>query len=54
MRIAKQLGFDSPVNMVAWEELDRYFGNVEREGVEYVLKMEGVVIKEDAREMIWE
>lgn len=46
--------FENPYSMIDWEELERWAPRVEREGVDHVLYLEGINVRVDSRELIWE
>lgn len=46
--------FDEPAGMIAWAELERFSPRIEHDGLDRVLYQEGVVIKLDMKELIWE
>lgn len=46
--------FEEPSGMIAWAELERFSPRVEHDGLDRVLYQEGVVIKLDMKEMVWE
>jgi len=50
----KNVDISEVTGMIRWEELDRWAPCVEKEGLDHVLYMEGLVIKADKGELIWE
>jgi len=51
---ARKLFADGLIEMVEWNELDTYVPRVEKTGLDHILHIEGVDIKVEQPEMIWE